>query len=62
MSGNNAKTDGPAMEANPLAQLWANLFEQSNQQAKAMLDLMKSSSDPQEPPATMARRHRPEPR
>ena len=48
MSGNDVKTDSPAIGANPLAQLWANMFEQSNQQAQAMIDLMKATGDPQE--------------
>ncbi len=45
MVGNDDKI---ASAPNPLAELWANLFEQSNQQAKVMLDMMKTAGDPQE--------------
>jgi hypothetical protein len=45
MAGNDDKA---ASTPNPLAELWANLFEQSNQQAKVMLDMMKTAGDPQE--------------
>jgi hypothetical protein len=43
-----AKGVDGAAAANGLAELWAQLFEQSNQQARAMLDLMKVSGDPME--------------
>lgn len=48
MSGNDDKAGASSNEVNPLAQLWTTMFEQSNQQAKAMIDLMKTSGDPQE--------------
>lgn len=43
-------TESPngATAANPVAEMWANLFEQSNQQARAMLGLLKTAGDPQE--------------
>lgn len=48
MSGNSNVQASASESTNALAEMWANLFEQSNQQAKSMLDLMKVSSDPQE--------------
>jgi ribosomal protein L16 Arg81 hydroxylase len=44
MSGNSDTST--ANPANALAELWTRLFEQSNHQARAMLDLMRVTGDP----------------
>jgi ribosomal protein L16 Arg81 hydroxylase len=47
MSGNSDSKTGAAAPPNAMAEMWATLFEQSNQQARAMLEMMKSAGDPQ---------------
>jgi hypothetical protein len=48
MSGNSETPTATSNPANALAELWTRMFEQSNQQARAMLDLMKAAGDPGE--------------